>query len=112
MNNFNDVGKEFIQGIFSKGNTFGEPSLFINKPYPSNAVAIAQTTVYTIPKEDFFKLLLANPEINLRMSRVLSQRLYYKSIMASELSSQDAEHRIIKLIDYLKVEMGVSPDVK
>lgn len=112
MNNFNDEGKEFIQGIFSKGNTFGEPPLFINKPYPSNAVAISYTTVYTILKEDFFKLLLANPEINLRMSEVLSQRLYYKSIMASEISSQDAEHRIIKLIDYLKEEKGVSPDVK
>lgn len=112
MNNFNDEGKEFIQGIFSTGNTFGEPPLFINKPYPSNAVAISYTTVYIIHKEAFFRLLLANPEINLAVSSVLSQRLYYKSIMASELSSQDAEHRIIKLIDYFKEEIGVPSDVK
>jgi CRP-like cAMP-binding protein len=112
MNNFNDEGKEFIQGIFSTGQTFGEPPLFINKPYPSNAMAISHTTVYAIHKEAFFRLLLTNPEVNLAVSEVLSQRLYYKSIMASELSSQDAEHRIIKLIDYFKEEIGVPSDVK
>ena len=57
-------------------------------------------------------MLLTNPEVNLAVSEVLSQRLYYKSIMASELSSQDAEHRIIKLIDYFKEEIGVPSDVK
>lgn len=110
MNNFNDEGKEFIQGIFSDGNSFGEPPLFINKPYPANAIAITDSIVYTIPKEAFFKLLLANPEINLSISIVLSQRLYYKSIMASEISSQDAEHRIIKLIDYSKESAGLQPE--
>lgn len=109
MNNFNDEGKEFIQGIFSQGNSFGEPPLFIDKPYPANAIAITDSEVYSIPKDAFFKLLLANPEINLAMSVVLSQRLYYKSIMASEISSQDAEHRIIKLIDYSKEGSGLQP---
>ncbi|WP_306301125.1 cyclic nucleotide-binding domain-containing protein [Tenacibaculum maritimum] len=30
MSNFNDDGKEFIQGIFYKQQSFGEPPLFIN----------------------------------------------------------------------------------
>lgn len=110
MNNFNDEGKEFIQGIFSEGNSFGEPPLFINKPYPANAIAITDSEVYIISKEAFFKLLLANPEVSLSISIVLSQRLYYKSIMASEISSQDAEHRIIKLIDYSKESAGISSE--
>jgi len=102
MNNFNDEGKEFIQSIFTKGNCFGEPPLFINKPYPANAVAITDAEVYAIAKESFFKLLFANPEAHLSMTVNLAQRLYFKSVMASEISSQEPEHRILKLIDYFK----------
>lgn len=106
MNNYNDEGKEFIQGIFSPGRCFGEPPLFIDKPYPANAVAITDAYVYLLSKDEFFKMLKAYPEVNLAMSVNLSERLYYKSIMAQEISSEDAEHRIIALIDYLKEIQG------
>lgn len=112
MNNFNDEGKEFIQGIFTAGMSFGEPPLFIGKPYPANAEAIIETEVYAISKESFFEMLRANPEVNLAISVTLSQRLYFKAIMASEISSQDAEHRIIKLIDYFKEIVGLAPNDK
>ena len=110
MNNFNDEGKEFIQGIFTPGMSFGEPPLFIDKPYPANAEAITDAEVLLMPKEAFFEMLRKNPDVNLAMSVALSQRLYFKSIMASELSSQDAEHRIIKLIDYFKEIVGLKPE--
>jgi len=108
MNNFNDEGKEFIQGLFTPGMSFGEPPLFIDKPYPANAEALMDAEVFAISKISFFEMLRKNPEVNLAMSVTLSQRLYFKSIMASELSSQDAEHRIIKLIDYFKEIVGLT----
>lgn len=101
MNNFNDEGKEFIQSIFTQGNCFGEPPLFIDKPYPANAVAIVDSEILAI-KRCFFKLLYSNPEAHLSMTENLAQRLYFKSVMASEISSQEPEHRILKLIDYFK----------
>ena len=112
MNNFNDEGKEFIQGIFAPGMSFGEPPLFIDKPYPANAEALTDAEVLVLSKEAFFEMLRKNPEVNLAMSVTLSQRLYFKSIMASEISSQDAEHRIIKLIDYFKEIVGLAPNEK
>lgn len=112
MNNFNDEGKEFIQGIFTMGMSIGEPPLFIDKPYPANAEALTEAEVYVLPKEAFFTMLQKNPEVNLSITITLSQRLYFKSIMASEISSQDAEHRIIKLIDYFKEIVGLKPDDK
>ena len=112
MNNFNDEGKEFIQGIFTAGMSFGEPPLFIDKPYPANAEAITDAEVLAIPKASFFEMLKDNPEVNLAVSITLSQRLYFKSIMASEISSQDAEHRIIKLIDYFKEITGFPAEEK
>lgn len=102
MNNYNEEGKEFIQGLFSNGNCFGEPPLFLDRPYPAGAVATSDTSLYALPKETFLKLLHSHPDTNVAMTVNLAQRLYYKAIMASEISSQDAEHRIITLIDYFK----------
>ena len=36
---YNDKGNEILLGLFSSGETFGEPPLIANKPYPSYAVA-------------------------------------------------------------------------
>lgn len=100
MNNYNDEGKEFIQGIFYKDQCFGEPPLFIDQVYPANAVAVIDSEVITITKNKFLELLKNNADISLEIIKNLSQRLYYKSVMAAEISSQDPEHRVLRLIDY------------
>ncbi|AOZ99438.1 Crp/Fnr family transcriptional regulator [Flavobacterium commune] len=100
MNNYNDEGKEFIQGIFYKNQCFGEPPLFIDQVYPANAVAVTDSELIIITKDKFFELLKNNSEISLNIIKNLSQRLYYKSVMAAEISSQDPEHRVLRLIDY------------
>lgn len=102
MNNFNEEGKEFIQGIFQENESFGEPPLFIDVPYPANAETLSDTRIYVLPKPFFFELLTAHPGAHLKISNTLAQRLYYKAIMASELSSQEPEHRILRILDYLK----------
>nr|WP_121271174.1 Crp/Fnr family transcriptional regulator [Pedobacter schmidteae] len=106
MNNFNDEGKEFVQGLFTEGDSFGEPPLFIKDSYPANAVAILPSTVFLLPKDRFMELLMANPDIHLQVTTNLARRLYFKSIMASEISSQEPEHRVLKLIDYFKTKIN------
>lgn len=106
MNNFNDEGKEFVQGLFAKGDSFGEPPLFIEESYPANAVAITSSGVFLLPKERFMELLKANPDIHLHVTTNLAKRLYFKSIMASEISSQEPEHRVLKVIDYFKTKVN------
>ena len=109
MNNFNDEGKEFVQGLFSEGDSFGEPPLFLKDTYPANAVAIVCSKVFLLPKDKFMELLMANPEIHLNVTTNLAKRLYYKSIMASEISSQEPEHRVLKLMDYFKTKIDKVP---
>ncbi|WP_316815734.1 Crp/Fnr family transcriptional regulator [Pedobacter nyackensis] len=109
MNNFNDEGKEFVQGLFSEGDSFGEPPLFLKDTYPANAVAIVCSKVFLLPKEKFMDLLMANPEIHLNVTTILAKRLYYKSIMASEIASQEPEHRVLKLMDYFKTKIHKVP---
>jgi CRP-like cAMP-binding protein len=100
MSNYNDDGREFIQGIFYENQCFGEPPLFIDKAYPANAIAVENAKLVIITKEQFLTLLEDNPFVSIKFIKNLSQRLYYKSVMASEIASQDPEHRILRLIDY------------
>jgi CRP-like cAMP-binding protein len=102
MNNYNEDGKEFIQGIFSIGQSFGEPPLLANVKYPANAEAISDAEVFQLSKEQFLDLLSSNPKVHLKITTTLAKRLYYKAIMVSEISSQEPEHRILRIIDYLK----------
>ena len=102
MNNYGQDGKEFIQSIFYKGQSFGEPPLFADIVYPAGAEAIIDSEVFKLPKSDFYQLLKENPDIHFEMSEVLSLRLYYKAIIASTMSSEEPEKRILKLFDYVK----------
>ena len=102
MNNYNDDGKEFIQGVFYKNQSFGEPPLFIDVKYPANAETISDSKILVISKEQLFKLLQENPVIHLKITQSLAKRLYYKAIIASEISSQEPAHRVLRFIDYLK----------
>lgn len=100
MSNYNDDGREFIQGIFYSGQSFGEPPLFINQKYPANAIAVENAEIFILPKENFMKLLEENSKVSIKIIENLAQRLYYKSVMAAEISTQEPEHRVLKLIDH------------
>lgn len=102
MNNYNEDGKEFIQGIFFPGQSFGEPPLFADVKYPAHAEALTDVEVLRLPREKFLELLKTHPDEHMEITKALAARLYYKSIMASELSSQEPEHRVLRILDYLK----------
>jgi CRP-like cAMP-binding protein len=110
MFNLNEDGKEFIQGIFSKNRSFGEPPLFSSDElYVANAIALENTLLIRLEKSSFINLLKENPEVHLQFTQTLADRLHFKSIMAAEISNNDPESRIITLIDYLKYKIYKIP---
>ena len=64
MCNFNDAGREFIQGFFQDGQSFGEPSLFLNRAYPANALATTDCELYLVPKINFLELIQENDQVS------------------------------------------------
>ena len=70
-------------------------------PYPASAIAVDESEVWKISHEQFLKLLKNNFEIHHDLTRVLCDRLIYKSTMLSELAIEEAEHRLTTLIQYL-----------
>src|SRR5208283_3972279 len=75
MVNYNDEGREFVQGYFVAENSFGEPPFFNHMPYPASAIAVIDSEVWKCPYDQFVKLLRDNFEMHLKVTQVLSGRL-------------------------------------
>lgn len=106
MYNINDNGKEFVQGIFYDGESFGEPPLLGDFKYPASAATVKPTQLFKLTKTKLFELLTQNPEVNLKFTKALARRLYYKATILKEISVHPPEHRILALIDFLKRKYG------
>ncbi len=98
----NDQGREFVQGLFTDGQSFGEPPFFNDVPYPASAIAVVESEVWTCGRAAFLRLLAEHPAIHLELTKVLSGRLVYKSMMLAEIAVEEAEHRLATLIEYLR----------
>ena len=112
MCNCNDEGKEFIQGFFEAGESFGEPPLFDEAPYPASAVADTDSTVIRLRKENFLQLLKDNFDIHFNFTQTLAKRLRFKSVMSKEISSYGPSHRIMSLLNEYKKSHGVAETVQ
>ncbi len=98
----NPDGQEFWQGVFGPGESFGEPPLLGGFCYPSSARAVEDSTIWRLPRHGFLQLLKDNFELHLKLDMVLCKRLQYKSMILTEISTRDPEHRIKTLLEYLK----------
>lgn len=102
----NPDGQEFTQGIFNPGESFGEPALLGGFNYPSSAMALETGRVWRLPKPEFLQLLKENFDVHLKLSQVLCKRLQYKSMILTEVSSYDPEHRLTTLLKYFKSKLA------
>lgn len=108
----NDEGKEFIQGVFKAGQYFGEPALLVNRPYLAYTIVSKSAEIIPVGKTDFFNLLKDDAEFSMDLIKVLSNRLFYKSMMLEELASEKAEHRLQTIINYLFLEVESGESLK
>lgn len=102
LNNYTEDGKEFLQNIFSDGHSIGESLLFVERPYPMNAVAMEESHILKLPKSGFLDIIRENPEISLNIYQCLAERMYYKYVMLYNLSFQNPILKLKQLMDYLK----------
>lgn len=106
MFNCNDDGKEFTQGIFGNGESFGEPPLFIGETYPANAIAILDSTIIKLSKEKFFKILSEYPEVQSSFLTLMATRIHSKSTTSKEIINQRPEFRIMAFLNAFKKKSG------
>jgi CRP/FNR family transcriptional regulator, cyclic AMP receptor protein len=108
MCNCNEEGKEFIQGMFEAGESFGEPPLFDGGIYPASAEADEASVVIRLRKENFLQLLKENFDIHFSFTQNLARRLRFKSLISKEISSYGPMHRVSTLLQEYKKSKGIA----
>ena len=107
MVNTNENGREFIQGIFGKGESFGEPLLLIDEPYPASSIANQHSLLIKIRKEEFISILKEFPEIHFQFTKMIAKRLHNKSLIAKAISIDRPEQRVLSIFKILKDNYGI-----
>jgi len=68
----NELGKDFITHVYAEGDFFGFVPLLTGGKYEDSAVAIDDTVVKLIPKEDFTSLLFNNRDFAAKFIKMLA----------------------------------------
>lgn len=112
-NKINEEGKEFISGIFNKGQFIGYVALLKNIPYTENAVAMSDVTVEMILKEDFQMLIHTNRLVADQFMKILSNNVLEAENRLFELAYQSVRQRIASAILSLhERELALNNDSK
>lgn len=96
-------GKEFTQGYFEAGDSFGEPPLFVDATYPASAQSCCDSVLLKLSKDKFFQLLDHHPENMQVLLKVLSRRVLNKSAASKSNAMHNAEERILTLLRNYKL---------
>ena len=100
-------GREVILAILSDGDFFGEMSLLDGEFRSANVVALEDTEVLTLNRNDFLLVLKNYPQIAIRLLKEMAHRLRKSDRQIASLSLSDAEKRIAMCILRIADEKGV-----
>ncbi|MCC6273966.1 MAG: response regulator [Deltaproteobacteria bacterium] len=67
-----DEGKEYVTGLYQKGDFFGYGPLLENANYSDSASAFEECEICKIPKEDFLSLVYRNRDVAAKFIKMLS----------------------------------------
>ncbi|SFG01830.1 response regulator [Pontibacter chinhatensis] len=81
----NEEGREYITHLYKEGEFIGYLDLLEETNYRESAMALEDSEVYVIPKDDFFSLLHRNRDVAAKFIKILSDNL------------ADREERLLKL---------------
>lgn len=101
-------GKERIFAMHKRGDFFGEMAMLDGKTSPAAVVALEDTSVGLIAKDDFDRYLMTNPKVVEKIIGVLCSRLREAWMMLKVLSSADAEQRVRTVLELLADTHGVN----
>ena len=85
--------KEVVVRVIQQGEVFAEVILFEQDRYPVTATALKQSTVFILPKPQFY-CLLDNPSFRNDFIVFLMHKQRYLTERLMHLQSHDAEHRL------------------
>ncbi len=90
----NEDAKEYVTGLYKTGDYIGYLPILRDTPYTESAMAMADTEIIVIPKEDFFALLYNNRDVSNRFIQMLSESLNEKEEALLHLAYDSVRKRV------------------
>ena len=99
-------GREVILSVMGPGEFFGEMSLLDDEPRSAHVIAMEDSTLAVLRREDFEGLLTQTPQIALALLRELSRRLRRADEKVGSLVLLDVQGRVARLLLDMAGEEG------
>lgn len=97
----NEWGKEYITEIYKQNDFFGYTALFTNGIHQQGALAIEDSEVAMIPKEDFFRLMNSSTEASSRFIKILSNGYLEAEQKLLRLAYDSARKRVAEALLFI-----------
>jgi CRP-like cAMP-binding protein len=101
-----DDGREVILSVLGPGDFFGEMALLDNVPRSATAIAVEESELLSLHRNDFQSVLNDNKSITSALIRVLSARLRRANHQISTLALLDVYGRVARVIVDMAREEG------
>ena len=100
-------GREVILAMLNEGEFFGEMALLDGESRSANVIALEETEVLTLNREDFLVVLHDYPQIAIQLLKEMAHRLRKSDRQIASLSLSDAEKRIALCVIRFADEQGI-----
>ncbi|MCF6271493.1 MAG: Crp/Fnr family transcriptional regulator [Melioribacteraceae bacterium] len=105
-------GREVILTILGESDFFGEMAILDGLARSANVIAIEESDVFLLQRNDFLQLLQDHPEISIVLLQELTSRLRNADMKIKALSLKDAEGKVatvlLQIAEYSgKIKNGV-----
>jgi CRP/FNR family cyclic AMP-dependent transcriptional regulator len=107
---YGDSGREMILTIFRPGDFFGEMSLLDGQPRSANVIALEDSRVLMLSREDFVRHLERSPGTALNILAEMSLRLRRADEIIGDLALLDVYGRLARVLIGLARREGTPSD--
>jgi len=102
-----ESGKELMLAIHKRGDYFGEMSILDGKTAPATIIALENSTIGFISKDNFIKYIINNEKSLRQIIPLLCSRLREAWSMLKIFAYENAEDRIIAALNIFSQKFGI-----
>ena len=100
-------GREVILAFLREGDIFGELSILDGGERSANVVALEDTEVYTLERNEFLKLLVDSPALSVQLLQELARRIRASDHQIEYLALRDSESRVLLALNRIAGQMSI-----
>lgn len=100
--NYHEDGREVIHSVPFDGHPLVESSLFIDKNYPVDAIAMTSCEILRLDKNKFLEIITNSPDLFSKLYSYTAERMYYRHVMLNNISAPDPGTKVKRVMECMK----------